>query len=883
MRSLALRLSLPLLCLCLPQARALEPNKIYDLVVPSTVTVEDVDRRASGVILTADGLMLAPYDTVLAEVDLKVIAYVNTGGRFAPMEIKNVKVLKVHEGYRVALLQAKPPANAKFIPATLLPLNLPLTPGSRSFVVGNSENIPGRAVTMGITAGLMSSASRTIEDREFVQLSAAIPSGAIGGPVCDDAGKVFAMAAGRGEGTEAISFAAPMRKLALTEFVALNARALDRETAEEARRALTATNAMADFAEGPEREALLRQQIEIARVWMGAEPAEVRPYNVICKLYRKLGQADRAIKYGEAAARRAPDHPDTCHLLGSLYYEADKGNEANFKRCLEMWLRGASSAEKYFAMFCADDMAGALLEQGNAVGAAYALRWAEVLAAQLETAPAVDRASTWAKLQPLLADKYLENITAKADGFSKAEFTSTASSTVLGVTRRGGSPPQEGGTGPSLTVTPAELAAVRKSAEAEFGAKWRPVSADGLAVELPDEPRLGLLVNAGWQVALHYPASGKIGVLDLASGQLAGAIDCAEPEPLLAAGGRLLTIYAPSTQMLELYDLPKREKLAARKLILPGKVKYVGMGSLNPSHIYVVCHQENQLSYLPMALSVPALRAFPLRAEKDPGAELPIEMVALGDSLEGAMDETGLICAAGRPGISPRGYTVYRLAPGGKVIYNFSDLNGPIRPWFSGGASLVVGTDRIYRLTQPKFVERWTYEGTPGGATPMAIAGYPGFAAYLNSEKSRAFRVHTFPSMALAVDLPLSEPALQKLPKPGLGADPFFFASAAPDRIVCIAPDQRRAILFPLGLKAGATGAEGARPGQRFQKPLNIAAGSKVVIQSGPAGLSYNADKNALVWDIPADFQGGKTVTIILLVTPPGGTPAYVNERILVP
>src|SRR5258708_7250475 len=103
------RLPLVLLVLLMPalQARliALEPKEIFENVSLSTVVIEDVDVQGSGVVISDKGLILTNYHVVAANIDLKIRARVRFGDKVVLTDIGNVKLVKIHPTYDIALLE----------------------------------------------------------------------------------------------------------------------------------------------------------------------------------------------------------------------------------------------------------------------------------------------------------------------------------------------------------------------------------------------------------------------------------------------------------------------------------------------------------------------------------------------------------------------------------------------------------------------------------------------------------------------------------------------------------------------------------------------------------------------------------------------------------
>ena len=144
-------------------ARGLDAKAVYAKISPSTVLIEDLNTHGSGIVLTQDGLILTNFHVVAAHIDLKVKLQVKFGNKTALTEIDEVRLMKIHPEYDLALLKAEPPKNGTFIPALMLPKNEPLGTGSKCYAIGNPGGLGGKSLDLSITEGLVSSAKRMID------------------------------------------------------------------------------------------------------------------------------------------------------------------------------------------------------------------------------------------------------------------------------------------------------------------------------------------------------------------------------------------------------------------------------------------------------------------------------------------------------------------------------------------------------------------------------------------------------------------------------------------------------------------------------------------------------------------------------------------------
>jgi hypothetical protein len=366
-----------------------------------------------------------------------------------------------------------------------------------------------------------------------------------------------------------------------------------------------------------------------------------------------------------------------------------------------------------------------------------------------------------------------------------------------------------------------------------------------------------------------------------------GFIDCMDRRAVFTAGGQLLCMYLPDTQMLETYDLQTLKKVHSQKNPRPGPISYIGMGLLNPTRLFVLHVTKSSAGttfWSPSFLRLADFAAVDLRPDIKEGNNPLWGMSVLPDTLaEGGMDEYGRIAVVRRVGSSPAGLARYVTTEEGRVDFRFENDTPTTIPEVSHGGGFVLARDRVVPVETTTNV----YGRITEGVAPYRlarIAGYPAFAEYCIKNDFTGFRVFGLPAMNTLMTTRL-DPAMVRRMTHNNSADQLeiMLASAYCDRIAYILPKDKRLLLFPLGLKSGEPGSGFAQPGKNFTRKLTIANGSRVVVQSGPPGLRFDQATNALIWPVPTDFKTGQTVQVILLISNADGKEEYVVERISVP
>jgi hypothetical protein len=375
---------------------------------------------------------------------------------------------------------------------------------------------------------------------------------------------------------------------------------------------------------------------------------------------------------------------------------------------------------------------------------------------------------------------------------------------------------------------------------------------------------------------MAFPTVGKIGVFNFAAAKFDGFVDCEDERPLIAAGGRVLAVYLPQTDLLETYDLTTLQKLSSKKCSLPGPLTYIGMGLNNPSRIvalYCVKAPNKWPITEAVTFGVPDLKTTPLIPDTVDGRNPLWDIADYGFSAK--VTEDGSSCVVDGYG-SGFGTRILKLGRGGKCQHIFleSVARGTSLNGFSQLGDFLIFDDKVF----DHFERKGTYQVRSSANRLVPIAGYPGFLEKSKREDFLGFEARKVPGGTVLTQLPVAKDIF-----PFSSHDPqIMLASAACDRIAFITGKDKRLRIFPLGLKAGGN-AGIAQAGKRFEKKLTIAPNSTVQIQSGPKGLTYDAKQNVLTWDVPADIKKGQAIQVLMLVTAPDGKQDYVTEKISVP
>ncbi|MDR1589496.1 MAG: trypsin-like peptidase domain-containing protein [Oscillospiraceae bacterium] len=196
--------------MALPDARASSPllsaltaEALYELCAPAVFYVEVYDangnrvKSGSGFFIDGDGTALTNYHVLsggtTASVTLSSGEQYDILGIYDYDETRDIAVVKVDGGGFRALEAAD---------------SSKVSAGDTVYTIGSPLGLSGS-----ISAGIVSSALRTVEDGEYIQIDAAISSGSSGGALLDAYGRVIGITSGTYSGGQNVNFAVPIDAL----------------------------------------------------------------------------------------------------------------------------------------------------------------------------------------------------------------------------------------------------------------------------------------------------------------------------------------------------------------------------------------------------------------------------------------------------------------------------------------------------------------------------------------------------------------------------------------------------------------------------------------------------------------------------------------------
>lgn len=359
-----------------PAATGGEAKDVFRKISPSVVLVRDLEGFGSGVVLTADGLILTNLHVVNTPLPLEVCAEVNEGGRQVTRQFKNVKIVGVHSTYDAALIRVTAPG-VQFIPTAPAGPDVRIETGDNCYVIGNPGGLEGQTLRNTITTGVVGAAEREMEGLSYIQVSAAINPGNSGGALCDSNGRFIGVVTFKISEKEGIGFAIPTGRLKDADFKPLSQRKDDIKKCIEYENIGTKYYKLSQTLANAEEKARAQVLAFICfRLCLAEAPNQSSPYHNIAIVYMDVARPDLAKPFFERALELDPNDTDSLRELGIIAVK--KGDEATAQAFWRRGLECPRNGEVYVqgAAACAENLAISMANGKKFGPAAYFAAWA---------------------------------------------------------------------------------------------------------------------------------------------------------------------------------------------------------------------------------------------------------------------------------------------------------------------------------------------------------------------------------------------------------------------------------------------------------------------------------------------------------------------------
>jgi Trypsin-like peptidase domain len=576
-----LSLSSTILCASLLAGTAGEAKKVYKQTAPSVVSISDPLFRCSGIIVSAKGLILAPFSAVNSPLPVTITVKVRTGETTTVKKFTSFKLVGVHPGFDAALIRIDP--GKGLLSALALPDKVRVEPADGCFVFGMQQG--GEGATPSFRPASIALVARKLKGLTYIEINASVTPASCGGVVTSGTGRPIGMLTVLPGQRRGQALMVPLDKLTKSAFRPAKERKELLEESKEHLKSYHRCKQQASGLAGEEKSIKLAGAQLALRLAAAAAPLNADRYYELGKtlLGRPVSSRWRpttsARPAGEESAKWAdcfftkalqldPNHVQTCMLRARRAEIAKKHDEAAgyWRRVLASKSSGRSYS--WSASTCASKLARRMLSRGKHREAYYLAKWAESLS---RSSFGRDSASAVIKeCKSHLDSSLTEVLTAKTRGYSTkglADFVAMSKQDIVRLKEQ-----------QAKAARPRAVLGAIGTKAARVAARSGKPRASLRAVKIPEEVTDMKLAYGGAYLLLRYSVRKELGVVDLAAGKLLAPIPTPDNKTVFAAGGKYVAFYSPSNKTFERWDLEKRKRVNRAVSKVPGLVSHMAMG-----------------------------------------------------------------------------------------------------------------------------------------------------------------------------------------------------------------------------------------------------------------------------------------------------------------
>lgn len=452
-------------------AEEIDARGIFESLEASVVAITDAEGGGSGIVLSADGMILTNFHVANTPLPQKVEATVEENGKMVRKTFDVVKLLKVHAKNDLALLKVEG-GGVKFKPAKISKSVRDTVAGGACVAMGYPY-VPGQdKPALTITKGIVSSASRVVAGIEYIQLDAAINPGNSGGALVNDKGIVIGIPTIKFEGSDSIGLATPLAGLKMDQFVLPSEKKGNPEEAE--RLSDIASNLMLrDALSFGLNEEAVAIAIFLQREALSCEPNNPQWSHNLASMHLRIGNHELALAYVENAIKGNPKNLFFRALAAEcqdLMKMPEKALE-NRMACLAI-PPGEDDSERRIDVM--DKLATGFVAAGEPARALYVLSWRMSLGTDSLSA---EQRLLLQNCSELVPEAAITEIMAKKAGHSLEDMNAFVTKT-----------PVAKGKAPSGPVAPADPSKVQSVAVASKVVTSQVNLVQGVEIEMVDAP-----------------------------------------------------------------------------------------------------------------------------------------------------------------------------------------------------------------------------------------------------------------------------------------------------------------------------------------------------------------------------------------------------------
>jgi S1-C subfamily serine protease len=391
---------------------------------------------------------------------------------------------------------------------------------------------------------------------------------------------------------------------------------------------------------------------------------------------------------------------------------------------------------------------------------------------------------------------------------------------------------------------------------------------NGLIKKLPEVPVEIVPAYGGIYLAVQFKELRKLGLFNVAQGKIDEYISLESPDTVVAAGGKMLIIYEPVKRMFHTWDLSAMKCVSSKSNSLPFDVKLMTM-SISNEQLAIITYINSRGMYQSpkreyVIMDVNSFRILPF----DLPENVRFQDIDEGDKIQIRVNPLFTCFTSWRISGSPSGFN-YGAMRGRSLDLVYEHCSyGALAPSSSG--KTVYSSDGRVLDQKGKVLQQY------GESMLFPMIGSDHYLEITKDDTANIRDANNHQILS-TVKLPVDVRA-------GL------MNELSHDRqVIACAPLQRLAVfdarntsirVFNLNKPelsaAGSASRKGNLPDSLWVHKLNYPQGTKITIEVGPEGMTYDAQKGSLIWKIPAQAKSG-SVKVLLNVVVPGKEEEYLK------
>ncbi len=394
-------------------SRGEDATAIFKKLEPTVVSISDAEGVGSGVVLTADGLILTNYHVASSPLPMTVEALVREDGNVVRKKFNDAKLIKAHKSNDLALVKVDA-KGVEFIPSKLSKNDGDIKAGATCYVIGFPYVPDQDKPVISISKGIINTPKRIVGGDPYIQLDAAINPGNSGGALVTSEGLLIGVPTLRIEGADSIGMAAPVTSLTMEQFIDPRQK---KGNVEEARR-------LARLADRIYLNDMLSLRLNDEDVFIAAflqrQAVAADPNNPewsfgLARLYSRLNELELAKAYSESVVRMTPESLNARMLLANILLAMnDKVEAVKHKlHCLSLMdqFQKPELRNEFISGLAKD-----LSDVGDHARSIYMVSWGRALAGEIQFTASQRMATQLAA--NVMPASVIKEVMEKTDGFS---------------------------------------------------------------------------------------------------------------------------------------------------------------------------------------------------------------------------------------------------------------------------------------------------------------------------------------------------------------------------------------------------------------------------------------------------------------------------------